>query len=132
MLHCISLREVLKINHCGSSLLSIHFVSATDFLAKNQALILCNFLLRPSIIITTFYNVIFGIALSLFWNLNCRMTISCQNGICKHAWVKLGGFPMIIVANVYNLSTGYISSQLHLVVDDLFETAIFTKEKDIC
>ena len=35
-----------------------------------------------------------------------------------------------LVENVHNLSTGYISPQFHLVFDDLFETAIRTKDDD--
>ena len=34
------------------------------------------------------------------------------------------------MTNVINLSTGYISSQFHLVFDDLFETVICTKDDE--
>ena len=34
------------------------------------------------------------------------------------------------MVNVCNLSTGYISPQLHLVFDDLFETVIITKDDE--
>ena len=34
------------------------------------------------------------------------------------------------MVNVCNLSTGYISPQLHLVFDDLFETVINTKDDE--
>jgi len=36
-----------------------------------------------------------------------------------------------LVANVRNLSTGYISPQFHLVFDDLFETVVCLGEDDI-
>jgi len=36
-----------------------------------------------------------------------------------------------LVANVRNLSTGYISLQSHLVFDDLFETVVYLGEDDI-
>ena len=35
-----------------------------------------------------------------------------------------------LVANVHDLSTGYISPQFHLVFDNLFETVMCTKDDE--
>ena len=46
--------------------------------------------------------------------------------------LRLGGFigfsdeHSALVANIHNLQIGYISTQYHLVFDDLFETTVLT------
>ena len=97
MLHCIGLIEVLAISICGPSLLNIHFGYTTNWIEKNQALILWNFWPRPSQIIATFYDIMFGVALSLLLNQNSIMTKSCQDGIEEHTWVNFWCFLISIL-----------------------------------
>ena len=67
-------------------------------------------------------------------NQNFKMTKSSQNGIDGRGWVNSCFFSdehSSLVANVRNLSTGYISTQFHLVFDDLFETVICTVDDEV-
>ena len=53
------------------------------------------------------------------------MTSSFLNGIGELVWNNLLGFSdehSSLVANVWHLTTGYISPLFHVVFDDLFET----------
>ena len=127
MIRIIGMIKVLTTSLCGPSLLRIKFGSTTNFLAKNQILILWDCWPIPGQIIAIFYDVTFGDALSLFWDQNCRITTSCLNVIVEHAWVNFWVFPMSIIL-LWQIFLIWVLD--NLVFDDLFGTFICTKDDE--